>query len=75
MADTEPEPETKAERLPEPDKEAHQAAVQKIQDEIATKQNRMVSPPSPLVRPSGLLPARGRGSAGWRAEQRGAREL
>jgi hypothetical protein len=71
MADTEPEPETKADRLPEPDKEAHQAAVQKIQDEIATKQNRMVSPPSPLVRPS----ARGRGSAGWRAEQRGAREL
>jgi hypothetical protein len=33
MADTEPEPETKADRLPEPDKEAHQAAVQKIQDD------------------------------------------
>ena len=72
MADPEPEPETKAERLPEPDKEAHQAAVQKIQDEIATKQNRMVSPPSPLAPPAapGSRP-RQRGVA----EQRGAREL
>lgn len=41
------EEEAKVKRTPEPDKEVHQAAVKKIQDEIEEKQNRMVSrPPS-----------------------------
>ena len=36
-------------RTPEPDKEVHQAAVKKIQDEIEEKQNRMVSQSGCLV--------------------------
>lgn len=42
-------------RLPEPDKEAHQAAVQDLQDEIQTKQNRMVS--SAVTRRAAAPPA------------------
>ena len=51
--------EGKVVRTPEPDKEAHQAAVKKIQDEIEEKQNRMVSADSPA-----LLWAAGKGKQG-----------
>ena len=49
--DAEPEPEPaaaetggKLEKIPEPDRDVHKAAVEKIQAEIAKKQERMVCP-------------------------------
>ena len=79
MAETEPEPvveetDGRVVRLPEPDKEAHQAAIQTLQDDIAVKQGRMVSSVvtrRPLLRRpgrvAGAVGARRWDSAGLRA--------
>lgn len=58
--------EGKVARIPEPDKDAHQRAVQKIQDEIETKQNRMVSHRSG-VQEGTVSPASSWARAGGRA--------
>ena len=60
--DAEPEPEAteRVQRLPEPDRDVHKAAVQKIQDEIAKKQERMVSPRFSSTRESADSGGRGR---------------
>lgn len=58
--------EGKVVRTPEPDKEAHQAAVKKIQDEIEEKQNRMVSADSPALLWAARKGSRGKGKRrGW----------
>ena len=68
MGEPEPQPEAveeKLKRLPEPDKDSHRAKIEGIQENIAKKQERMVSweCARALLRRSSVVAARSRAPA------------